>query len=664
MEQNSPNQRLTTLDGLRGVAIILVFLTHINTLPFLQSLNPNLAFLFSFLTRSGRTAVSIFFILCGFLMAYLYPEVPKISSFIQKRYTRIFPPFITMVGVMTLFRMYTSLEWFFRISIIIAAALFTHIMWVYGIKRIGSQILSKSIFYVFVGVQVMTGLLYVFYIMKHPPVYFYQIMSPVVRESIITLVNATLTLPFGNYVPMLDGVYWSLPDEVFFYILYPILCIPLVKVLSIQKKAFKILFIILLMPFFAGMNQISQKIVGLSMMDIPFTYYFVAGIVLAYFYRKNPSPFQYFINTIETHLFKYTSIVLFILTLFLIDLATTWTSGWINAWIRLLVTIPLTVVLALALNEKSSLSRFLKHKLLIFLGTISYSLYLSHTAIVDTAKLIYTPQSGIANVIFILITFIVACTIAYIIHYLLEKPYFMKNKEPKKEVKPISQKIQIKIHPFYPVFIVYFLGLFIAYQSSFNLFSIEHLHSSDVITFPHITENQKYISMRQSPHIKFSLLAQEDNFGVETMNLKYEGTVQNHPLLDNKAPKELEFRIKEAGSSSWYSTSRYKINEIGKSENHPFGFPLIANSKGKKYESEIELIEPNEQQYLKIDMSDTTVKSIYQVDKKDLLKNPQQLLAFIINRIRNVILNKQAQIVFLLAVPSLMLAIYGVFKKK
>src|SRR5581483_7990763 len=239
MEKNT--NRLHALDGLRGFAMMLVFLTHVNpqfiiqTFPFVDWIG-----IFS----SGVLGVSFFFILSGFLMAYLYPSPPSNVLFIQKRYTRIFPLFLTMTAFMLFLRNVPNIPWFYAIALLLICMLTSHVVWVYGVKKIDKPIVSRTLLFAFIFLQVIVGGVYLFFVMPKSPIVFNQEWSVVAREGLIGLVNATLTFPLGNYVPMLDGVYWSLAEEILFYVLYPWLIAPIVFLLQKKNKIIISLFVV------------------------------------------------------------------------------------------------------------------------------------------------------------------------------------------------------------------------------------------------------------------------------------------------------------------------------------------------------------------------------------------------------------------------------------
>jgi len=83
---------LSSLDGLRGMACLMVLFNHYSEIPFFDSID------------SGKSGVALFFTLSGFLMAYHYmPGIPSIrywGAFFVRRFFRIYPAFfITLLAL-------------------------------------------------------------------------------------------------------------------------------------------------------------------------------------------------------------------------------------------------------------------------------------------------------------------------------------------------------------------------------------------------------------------------------------------------------------------------------------------------------------------------------------------------------------------------------------
>lgn len=84
---------LPTLDGVRGFAAYLVFLSHYSLISGIAG--------GSFGHGGGQIGVMLFFVLSGFLMAHLYrdraPTVGSIVEFLRRRAARVLPLFYSMV---------------------------------------------------------------------------------------------------------------------------------------------------------------------------------------------------------------------------------------------------------------------------------------------------------------------------------------------------------------------------------------------------------------------------------------------------------------------------------------------------------------------------------------------------------------------------------------
>lgn len=646
MIQTSPRIRLKSLDGIRGLAILAVFLNHIDPI-FVSKILPSFLLPFSsIIFASGVLGVSFLFVLSGFLMAYIYPHPSSGLWFLQKRYTRIFPLFLTMATIVTLFRVFPKLVGLWGIGLILLFALIVHITWVYGVKKLSSRF-RKMLFFGFLLIQVFAGTFYAFWIMRHPAIVFNQQLPDLIREGTIGLVNATLTLPLGNYIPMLDGVYWSLGAEVLFYILYPILCIPVINYLAPQKKIIKVLFLISLAPLIAGADLLSHHIFGLSMLQLPLFYCFVTGITLGYLYKNKPEVIYKIAGIFKGGL-SYLSVIFFILVIFFYHSLLSNTSY--SSWIQIIFAIPFALVIALALDSRNALSKMFSSKLLVFFGLISYSIYLSHSPVIHIVDALYLPITIPATFIYVFLIFIATIILSGILYILLERPYFIK---PKEVIKPVTQ---LSLHIVKPAFIalgglslIYFFSMLSAYQSTFNFFSIEY-PTKNVFISPQL-KDQKTFSMQTYPIIKMQIKSQENNLGIIAMHVK-------HELGTKNTQNTLIFHIKEKDARGWYATTSYKLNTMGDGLNHPFGFPQISNSKGKTYDVELQLNSYNTPDYVSIDTSGNSIRTVYLIDKSQLLKNPSQFITFTQKKIFAVFYNREAQIVLFLFTPFFLLTIF------
>lgn len=90
---NYKAQQIPVLNGVRGLAIFVVFLSHASNIYFGGAITG---------WGGGQLGVMLFFVLSGFLMAHLYMNVPpsftEVRRFVVNRMARIYPMFVLVVG--------------------------------------------------------------------------------------------------------------------------------------------------------------------------------------------------------------------------------------------------------------------------------------------------------------------------------------------------------------------------------------------------------------------------------------------------------------------------------------------------------------------------------------------------------------------------------------
>ena len=647
MEQD--RTRLHSLDGLRGLAVLLVFLNHI-TPKYIGAAFPLLDRIGLF--SSGVTGVTFFFLLSGFLMYYLYPNPASKFGFLQKRYTRIFPLFLTMCSGMLILALYPQLLWYQALSILVLLSLGTHVLWVYGVKKIPFSFFSKGLFFSFFTLQIVIGSFYLFWIMRQPPIVLQQ-LGPFVKNATVGLVNATLTFPLGNYIPMLDGVYWSLAAEILFYVIYPFFITPLILFLLPQRRIIKILFLLSLFPFLGGVDILSHHIFDLSALQFPLFYYFAFGIMLAHFYRNKPQLFHNFSQVCKGPL-TYIPVVFLVIALLGEHFLNATLPSAYSSWIRLLSVLPFALVVALALVKESSLYKLLSSKILVYVGTISYSIYLSHTAIIHIYENFHAPGSLLEDVYMIIITLTITLLLSSLLYVLLEKPYFIRRKHVpltktklnKTSLSFLSSKLFLS-----GIVLVYIFAIFLSFQSQFNLFSMVSSYNQSIFISPKATKN--VISLQNNPMTTVQIPAAENNLGVIMFSITHLNPTHN----STHAPM-LFFTLYETGNSKPLVRLPYVLDEF-RGVDFPFGFPTIPNSKGKVYTASLSLVPPSSTNYVTIDT--TSVKAIYQLNKSIIVKNPKLTMALFLNKMQNVFSNPLSLITFLLVLPLGLLSIFLIF---
>jgi peptidoglycan/LPS O-acetylase OafA/YrhL len=618
-------ERLFQLDGLRGLAIILVVLNHLHISPLLSSLPTWLQFLFSWVPNSGRIGVCILFMLSGFLMAKLYPVVPNLGSFLQKRYTRIFPAFITTSISLSVVRFYWN-EW----QPLILGGIFVVILLVGGVVWRGLQNLpnrtqvAQWLFRSFVVFQVLIAGWYIFGLSRVPPAVFYQVWTPELRSIITLLINVTMTLPFGRYVQQLDGVTWSVVAEVLFYWLYPMLFLPVVAYFQQTKsRFFSILAIIALFPFLFGLQDIATSVLGMFLLYIHLSVFFVVGVI---FGRNEQHPF---LKAIHTHVTQWPGLLLVLFGLVIVVSRALFFRTPANDPISNLLTVfPLALVFAVSLSPENGWSRFLSGKVLVTIGKYSYSLYLTHSIVIEFFTRQGIPTSVPDSLRAAGLALAVMPVLAYISYRLLEEPYFArsKNVEIKKKKSSVVHPISFQRH-----FITAVLGLaillisfiLIGYRVPSSLASVtERVSRNDLPT---------EIEISTEP-IVLPFQATQPNLGMILFHVR--------PLSEKSQSNEEKVTEQISLVAALFDDQKreisrveFPLSQIFESRFHPVGLPLQADSLGKNYSLQLALSGKTSLQKIFIENKGVTFRPVYIFSKAELLKNPQLALQIVTQKI-------------------------------
>jgi hypothetical protein len=406
---------------------------------------------------------------------------------------------------------------------------------------------------------------------------------------------------------------------------------------------------------------ISHKIAVFSIFQFHLFFYFATGIALAYIYRHHRNLIEKSTDFFKGKLYL-TSAFLFTILVLLKQFTINMTNDILLPWVHILWAFPLTYLLAICLNHQTAISKFLSKKALVFLGTISYSIYLSHSAIIRIVEKFSINTDLETNMIQLFLIFFITVIFSLILYTLLEKPYFIRPKEAlsiakNKDIKYISyKKTRVTLCLF---FILYIGALFIAFESNFNFFSQQYAHSASAFISPKVSLNQTEISLEKHPHVEMLIQAQEDNFGILSLHTEY----HLNPKKEDKKQMMI-FTIKDATTNHLYASSGYELSSRNNNLDFPFGFPVIRDSKGKKYIVTFTLTDISSGKYITIDTSKMHIRSVYNMNKKEMLSHPIKILSLIDQRLLEVIKNYSAQLTFLLFLPFIALCILLLHKDK
>ena len=160
---------------------------------------------------------------------------------------------------------------------------------------------------------------------------------------------------------------------------------------------------------------------------------------------------------------------------------------------------------------------------------------------------------------------------------------------------------------------------------------------------------QQRLSLKASPRVRFSFRAKQDNLGVLTFNLRYVGY---------EVPNVLLLKIKEKGAENWYAESSFRAVEVGNSTKHPFGFPLISNSRNKDYIIEMSMLERGKRaSWLELNLAPHVFQSVHQLNKTQVIKQPAALLSLLSNKVVSVVVDSEARMVFLYLLPMFFISL-------
>jgi peptidoglycan/LPS O-acetylase OafA/YrhL len=195
-------------------------------------------------------------------------------------------------------------------------------------------------------------------------------------------------------VDNIDWSYWSLTPELLFYFYMTLLIF--FKAVKYIYPVCVVWVIIILCNYFLN---IENHFIWIKLFNIRHGQLFIAGIM---FYRV--------FNKEGNIIYNYILILVSFITSILV-----YTPQYGFSDIVIVITLCYLVFL-LFINEKLS---FLKFRPLVFIGTISYPLYLIHQRIALTIQEHYNYTSNYFLVVLLVLIFI---AVAWIIHILVEKP--------------------------------------------------------------------------------------------------------------------------------------------------------------------------------------------------------------------------------------------------
>lgn len=618
--------RLYALDGLRGFAALSVFFSHSGFDP--RSITQIPAIFWVYKTLSvGPNSVQILFVLSGFLMAYLYAEITSIRQFIMKRYARIFPVF----AVITLFIWLIGSGnivtlWYQQLAILLGLALIIYLGW-NGLRKFDNKKKFGTIlFFVFAVFQL--AVLLINLIITPKITVAHTLVVPDRVKSLIDLISTvTLTTPFVKGILQLSNVFWSLAPEVYFYLLYPFIVIPLVRISRRCGFVVSALIVIAVTKILLDLDTAISSILSFHAMNIARANGFIAGVVVGTLYQSRGKIWR----SLET-IFSNPIAGIVVFLGFIAIQAGDWTirdgqAIWFMNLYYLLSSWVIALTVICAIIPGTIINKIFSIRALTFLGMISYSLYLVHNRVIPMAEQIMAPymhffSAGIGGVVQLAVMLSMTIGVSYLLYRLVEYLYFQSKSHKTHTAAATVKEAKRPLFTGWPAYI--FGGLAVVavilwlYSGGFvpSLYASHHRINGTLIP--------KEVSLLHNP-LRVPITSSHNNLSVVILNLRYAKNADRTRKLA-KNPAVLDFRLYEEGNSKPIFTSTRHGYEVEGEPHYPFGFPTIADSAGKKYIVELKQQYGSAEDQVIADISPASLVTLYSNSRKEILFHPHLML--------------------------------------
>lgn len=308
---------------------------------------------------SDTQAVVLFFVLSGFVLALPYysekKSTPNYFPFFFKRIIRLYLPCIAALAISLLLRYL-----FYKPEIIIEAGVWTKKMWIY----------------------------------------------PINKEL---LLNVLLLQP--SYLDHLDGPLWSLNPEIKLSLLLPFFSLFLKKLSKVKTVGFLILYVFI----YHSLVKVNIQSIIPEFVTLYYLTYFLIGVVLCK-YREE-------LIGIANSTGNFLTISLLILAVFLYTFQ--FSFWWLydplyhvgSKISDQLASIGGAIILIYSISNK--FKGLFNHKISLYLGKLSFSIYLVHTIVITSLFYILTPFFSAKEIV--LFSFIIIFPLAWLFHILIER---------------------------------------------------------------------------------------------------------------------------------------------------------------------------------------------------------------------------------------------------
>jgi peptidoglycan/LPS O-acetylase OafA/YrhL len=363
-------KRIPAVDGLRTVAVLGVLWVH--TWGFFNNIPLKFGLDFNRFISLGRNGVDLFFVISGFCMFLMYGS--KIEKFSFENFTNFLKKRL------------------FRIA---------------------------PAFYILIAVESCN----ILFRDEHFPF----------QDFIYHLLFINIYLPLNLFSP----IYWSLSTEFHFYLIFPLLFLGLKRNKDFLIRVLVLMVICMILRIFLFYFHRADISVGKTIHDFDIWFRFLEfgfGIVAAVLFINNKS--------LPAWLLGSRGFLIGLLISFLGRLCSlTELANYFGkqafilmALSQLIMAFGFGLILLNVISSPSLYNRILSCKPFLFLGKISYSMYLWHYLMSQFIANYIKSRIGISNVsmnISLLLTLAILIPVSWISFKILEEPYFKRNKNAK-----------------------------------------------------------------------------------------------------------------------------------------------------------------------------------------------------------------------------------------
>lgn len=175
----------------------------------------------------------------------------------------------------------------------------------------------------------------------------------------------------------------------------------------------------------------------------------------------------------------------------------------------------------------------------------------------------------------------------------------------------------------YALFVALFLTSFLLslgygiYANKTSFLTLTYNYPND--SFTNFQEGEILAGSKITAEIK----SLDNNLGIVGVRFLANGKVSSDSFI---------FRLKEKGTGSWYYVNTYEARKFGGYEIFPFGFPIIENSKDKKYYIELESLKGKVGKAAFVSKKEPAIVTIHKFTKNKLVNNKKELVIFLFKK--------------------------------